>query len=546
MYARFSRVLSDGYRDRTDSDLWSYFLAAQAIKENKIIRFNAYGGPIKSHAGWYAAHEDSLKKNRKFNPVVYLNEIDSFNQPHYELHFSMTPSERMTIGSSLFYIRGRGYYEQFKYDKKLRDYGIVPVTDDSTRADLIRQKEVKKDQIGWISRTDLSGSWIDASLGSELSYYRSTHWGELLWTDYADTVRGDYYRYKGRKLNLSAFVHLLTHLGPHVDIMSDVAVQMKKYHFQQEEEGNFQGVELNRFDDDFTFFSPRLGVTFRPINGLSAYVNISKAYREPADDDYFDVWDGPDDLLVDPLFTTADTVRSGQGEVKYVEWRDPQVEPEELTDYESGIQFRKGDFEAGIALYLMQFKNEIVPYGRFDQDRGAPVTGNAPKTEHRGIELSLRLPPLRLPRGEILLAATGSFSKNELKEFTSYESWDEEGEDLSGNPIPLFPERLMNTTLAYQLSPLDIGLRFKSVGRQYLDTSGKDDRTIDDHTLADGWIRVGPFLIHGLGRATLEFRVDNLTDKLYETSGYYDSWEGARYYWPGAERTFYAGIKLDL
>lgn len=550
MYVRFSRLVSDGYRDRTSSDMWSYYFGAQAARGDLLARFNVYGGPIKTHAGWYAAHEDSLKVDRKHNPVVYENEIDDFSQPHFEFHLGWDRSENMMVGSSLFYVRGRGYYEQFKEDRRLRDYGLAPIEDDSTRADLIRQKRVSKDHVGWIPRVDWIGERLEASVGGELSYYRGRHWGEVLdllpEDEYPVAEQGTYYRYRGEKVNASGFLHVLTHIGSKLDVLTDVALQNRHFSFKQEEAGNFSGALLNRFEDNHTFFSPRGGLTFRPIESVAAYFNVSLAWREPADDDYFDVWDGPDDLFVTPLFADSDTSFDGNGDPEWVEWFDPEIDPERLVDYEAGLQVKHGNLKAGVALYLMQFDDEIVPYGRFDYDRGAPVTGNAPKTEHKGIEFDLSLNGLQSTLGEFSLSGHFSLSDDVFKEFTSYESWDDQGEDLAGNPIPLFPNRLLSLRADFKRDLVGFGARVRQVGKQYLDTSGDESRVVDPYTLLGVGLSIGPVLISGGGRASLELRVDNLANEEYETSGYYDSWEGARYYWVGAERTYYLGLKLDL
>ncbi len=427
---------------------------------------------------------------------------------------------------------------------------MAPVDDDSTRADLIRQKKVKKDHVGLLPRIDWSTEALEASVGGELSYYRGEHWGRLLDVlpvgAFPESAIGTYYKYRGEKLNLSGFVHSLTHVTDKIDLLADLSIQRKCYSFRQEEAGNFQGEELNRFKDNFTFLSPRTGITIRPFSDITTYFNVSLARREPADDDYFDVWDGPDDLSVDPLFADSDTVRSSDESVKWIEWSDLQVNPEKLIDYEAGFQVSRGGLQAGVALYLMLFEDEIIPYGRFDHDRGAPVTGNAPKTEHKGIELDFSVPCLELPKGELALGLVASFSDNKLKEFTSYESWTEEGEDLSGNPIPLFPDKLITFRGGYKLGMFGLHGQVRQVGKQYLDTSGDAHRVVDPYTVVNSGLSVGPVAIHGGGIARLEFRIENLIDKEYETSGYYDSWEGKRYYWVGAERTFYIGVKLDL
>ncbi|MBN1425069.1 TonB-dependent receptor [Candidatus Fermentibacteria bacterium] len=547
MQARFSRVISNGYRDRTSSDLWSYFFTSQTSRGLIDARFVAFGGPIKTHAGWYAAHEDSLSTNRRFNPVVYANEIDSFNQPRYEAHLDYHAPDGLDVGTTLFYVRGRGYYEQYKSDRLLRDYGIVPADDETSRGEVVRQKHVKKDHLGMLPRISRVFGPLEAAVGGELSYFWSTHRGEVLWTDYADSARGDYYRYGGRKWNASGYLHGLTHFGSRVDLLTDVALQWKRYSFRQEEEGNFAAEELNRFTVGHAFLSPRTGVTVRPSDGIHLYGNVSYAQREPSDAEYFDVWEGPDDLFSDPLFARADTVRDTWGDARWTEWKDPSVDPERLLDYEMGIHVDRWGLLAGCALYLMRFDDEIIPYGRFDEDRGSPVTGNAPRTEHRGVELDMSLPWVALPDGgEISLRATASFSDNVIKEFTSHEDWTPEGEDLSGNPIPLFPNRLLGFRVGYRWGSAELGGRLRHVGKQYLDTSANEDRIIKPYSIADAWVMVGPIQIGRAGRVRVSLRVENLANRNYETSGYYDAWEGARYFWVGSERTFHGGITLEL
>lgn len=546
LHARFSRLLSDGYRDRTSSDLWAYFLSGQTSKGSLEARFAAYGGPIKTQAGWYAAREESLNANRRFNPVRYENEIDSFNQTHYESEVSWRGPDGWEAAATLFYVRGRGYYEQFKERRRLRDYGVVPISDDSTKADLVRQKHVNKDHVGWLPRVGRSFGPVEAAVGGEVSYFWSTHWGDLIWTGLADSLRGDYYRYRGAKWNTSGYVHALTHVGPRADLLTDCAVQWKRYTFRQKQEGNFAGEELNRFDADYTFLSPRAGLTVRPAEGMQVYGNVSFVQREPSDAEYFDVWEGPDNLFADPLFEQADTVRAPDGSVRWVEWKNPQVDPERLRDYEAGFQLSTGGVRAGCALYLMKFNDEIIPYGRFDEDRGSPVTGNALRTEHKGAELDIAIPRVALGPGEASVRATASFSENVLKEFTSFENGSEEGEDLSGNPIPLFPDRLLGIRVGYRWGGVELGGRLRYVGRQYLDMSGRGDRVVDPYSVGDAWVTVGPIQLGRAGSASFNLRVENLGDSRYETSGYYDAWEGARYYWVGAERSFWAGITLLL
>ena len=126
VHGRFSKVISDGYRERSGVDQWAYFLAAERYGEQISTRLNVYGGPEVAHQAWFPVHEDILKVNRKLNPgsQEYENTIDSFNQPHYELIHEWSVRPELRLSNTLFYVQGEGYYEGLKKERELRDFGF--------------------------------------------------------------------------------------------------------------------------------------------------------------------------------------------------------------------------------------------------------------------------------------------------------------------------------------------------------------------------------------------------------------------------------------
>jgi len=244
LYACFSRILSDGYRKRSDSDLWSYFFSGQADRGVTRLRFNAYGGPVKIHSAGKPAHEDSLELDRRFNPISYGNELSDFTQPHYELHVSHAMSEHSAVSAGIYYIRETGYVEEYIHETMLRDYGIVSSDDDTTTADLIRQRSRSMYRIGFLPRYDWSCSWLDAAVGGGFEYFRRKQHGDILWSEYADTIEARYYRFRGQKVSSSAYLQLLAHAGPYIDISGDLGLRMFSYSFRQEAAGNFIEAEL--------------------------------------------------------------------------------------------------------------------------------------------------------------------------------------------------------------------------------------------------------------------------------------------------------------
>jgi len=52
--------------------------------------------------------------------------------------------------------------------------------------------------------------------------------------------------------------------------------------------------------------------------------------------------------------------------------------------------------------------------------------------------------------------------------------------------------------------------------------------------------------IFGLDGIKISFWINNLLDTTYETAGYYDSWYGENYLWPGADRNFFFSLETSL
>ena len=548
-YGRFSRITTDGYRDAAWSDLWSYFLSGVRFDENRTTKINIYGGPEKSHAAWDGSPESALKENHQHNPYSdYANETDNFNQPHYELIHDWSLSNNVTLHNSLFYIRGDGYYEQLKEDEDLWLYGVAQ-SPDSISGDLVRQKWVEKDQYGWIPRLDIDHGNGNLKIGAEVSTYSGLHYGKVLSLEQIDvlpdtlvTPADQYYNFNGDKSWISMYAHELYDITPAIQAMVDLQYQYKTYAFQQNERGNFKDDQLNRFEVTYNFFNPKFGLNYSFSEDLSAYISAGTAHREPSDADLYDTFKGPDDLGVDPLFANVDTVRDSQGHVQHLKWSEPYTKPERLTDYELGLNYTGHRYSLNVTGYLMLFNNEIVAYGGVD-DEGTPIKGNAESTIHRGIEFAGSAALTR----DLKVSGNVSVSQNYFGEFIATEystDWTSVVQnDYSGNPITLFPGVLGNLRVTYTLAQLRSSLSLRHVGKQYLDNTGNDNRIVDPYTTVDFSTDFRTEKFTGLSGVKIGVQVNNLMDKVYETTGY---WYGERYLYPAAGRNYFVSLSLEL
>lgn len=333
-------------------------------------------------------------------------------------------------------------------------------------------------------------------------------------------------------------------LSQRINVVGDLEFRTQRYIFKQYMEGNYSGDQLNWFSVDNVFLNPKLGVQFSVSEELAGYFTLGRSQRAPVNDEYWDIWEGPDDLGVDPLFATSDTIRNN-GRVARIEWSDPLIEPEKVLNMELGTRWASGALSLKVNGYWMDFRNEIVPAGGVRD--GSPVSDNAERSVHRGLEVETSYRPSRGFSGYANL----SFSDDRLVDYVINEAvyddnWNLVGMnevDLGGNRIALFPALMASMGVGYTYGDLRFGINAQNLGKQYLDNTQNEERTIDPFTLVNLRTSIRFDRLFPETALTLDLQVNNLFDEEYETSGYY---YGENYYYVGATRNYYLSVRLEL
>ena len=556
---RLSNQSSDGYRDRSGHHGWGIFWEGKWQTARQTTRVLIWNGREVTHHAWDAAPESLLRENRRANVETYHNAVDDFEQPHYALINTFHINDRLTLDNRLYYITGEGFYENFKEGypsewgapSSAAHYSLnfLPGVAADDSLDVIRQKWVRKEHVGWVPSLRWDQGKGRLLVGGDWYTFHSTHWGDVLWAegfspdDFVDGFR--YHDYNGDKDAWSLYANQQYEVLGGLNLTLDLHFQHKQYSFMQNEMKNFTGDLRNAYTVEWDFFNPKGAVNWELPGQVAGgrtqlYGSVGVNHREPTDGELFDTWQSGSDLGVQPLFGTSRNVLNPDGSVAYVEWRDPLVTEERVTDYEAGLAWRNRVVSFTLGGYWMDFRDEIVPYGGVNDD-GSSIRGNADRTLHRGFELGLRA---QLSRQDIFsLAASRSW--DEFEEFI-FHDWDGTVYDFSGNPIALFPDYLASAAWDRDWRPgIKTRLRFNAAGRQHLDNSGKKDRTIDPWTTVDLslWFELGGLGVAPLEGLTCYLHARNLGDTEYETWGYY---YGENWYTPAAGRNFVLGLDYDF
>jgi len=545
---RFSKQKTDGYREHSWYRGWAYYFSLGRIDPHSTTELYVYGGPMKMHLAYYGAGRDAINVNRRSTPLTYGDETDNFNQPHYHLHNTYEINDRATLSNTLYYIRGRGYYEQYKNSRLFSDYGIdASLIDlDSTgnpysSGDLVRQQWVEKNQFGWNPRLDIDHDRGSHTAGGSFYYFTSDHYGRVTWAQHISGALDPmhkYYQYDGTKWLGSMYVQEYYKFTDRLSTQATAQLRFQRYSFDQTRMGAFVGYN---YDLNWLFFSPRIGLNYQASDRLALFANVAISSRTPTDASIYDA--------NDPYLRPSLVVISVNADSTEWEFGDPTADNERVYDLELGGRYRTPVWGVELNLFWMEFENEIIPWGGVNEN-GILYTANADRSVHAGVELSSTV------RAHDLVTVSGNFSYNynRVREYVA--AIDGVLIDFKDQKTTGFPDYIGNVITDFRSGDLRITNRVRFVGRQYLELLNLDEFSIDPYIVSSLSIEYGINNFLQLGRLVLQGRVDNIADKRYEASGYGGNWayvdSGTAYaggwaeYFVASERSFYGQISLEL
>ncbi|MBK7142154.1 MAG: TonB-dependent receptor [bacterium] len=554
---RFSRQNSSGYRHNSWYEGWAYYFSLARLTPKSTTDLQIYGGPMRMHLAYYGTPREVLKVDRRTNYLSYDNETDNFNQPHYQLHNVFEVNDKVTLTNTLYYIRGKGYYEQLKQSAAYSDYNIRSdqVNTDTLTGEpfesgnIARQIWVAKDQYGWNPRLDIDHAAGRHSVGGSFYYFRSDHWGQVIFAENVNSTLSPghrFYQYFGDKYVGSLYLQEQYALTPKLGMLATAQLRYQKYQFDQVKMGAFKGYD---YDLDWLFFSPRLGFTYTLTPAVNLFANVAVSSRTPTDAEIYDA----NDPSIMPSLEIED--RQVNGSDTTYTFGDPTAESERVVNYELGAKYRDNKKMFGLNLFWMDFRNEIIPYGGINPNTGLAITTNADRSVHAGIELSGEL---NLD-DHFTLGGNWSFNYNRVKEYSITLQLEDDSPftvDLADKKLSGFPEYLGNLMLDYKTGLFRATWRTRFVGRQWMELVNLENLSIAPYATSSISASANWNKFADLGTLVFSVRVDNLFDKKYETSGYGGNYaytgdgsvvvDGWAEYYVGAERNFYLQLALEL
>ncbi|MGL5893486.1 MAG: TonB-dependent receptor, partial [Bacteroidales bacterium] len=190
-------------------------------------------------------------------------------------------------------------------------------------------------------------------------------------------------------------------------------------------------------------------------------------------------------------------------------------------------KYSSSRFSAGVNLYYMDYTNQLILTGKISEI-GEALTSNIKDSYRMGIELmaGVKITSWLNWNGNLTL------SRNKIENFTEYvDDWDtgEQIENYIGkSDIAFSPSVIANSSFDFNYKGFSAGFYSQYVGKQYVDNTSSDDRSIDAYFVNN--LRLGyifkPRFMKEIG---IDLMVNNIFNHQYETNAwvysYYEAGE---------------------
>jgi iron complex outermembrane receptor protein len=492
-FGNFSKIQSDGFRDNTSTDAYSFFFSGGYFGEKDLVKINAFDARSKNGLGYSAVAESDLEVNRRLN---YLNENDKddFGQRFVQVQYTRLVNEAYSMTSSLYYGGASGDYFYTYPDVN----GLAQIN-----------YPLRNDHYGFMANVHFDNKALSWSTGIHTHRFDRRN-EESITPDFANP----YYLERSQKNEFSWFGKAAYITGA-FELQADV--QIRTMNLQIEPDYTFIGIAPEGdIAKEWTFVNPRIGVTYTLNNHIALYSMVGRTGREPTKIDIFGGF--------------------SLGAANYAEARSDGFNPEYVNNLEAGIKgnYQKLAFSANV--FYMDFKDEIAPIGEV-LAFGVQKRENIAESYRAGVELAYTF----IPQKQVTLRGNLAFMKAEIDAFETGD-----GTLIEGVTPILSPEWIINQAAAVQLTEqLAINLSVNYVSESYLELSNNPAFKLPSQFVLNSFIawQVQP--------VTVRLELNNLTDAVNYSSGApvdvdFDGTNDEPGYFVNAGRNLFLTLRLEL
>ena len=499
---------------KTYEDMWNAGLG----KYNTLYE-------VMENASW-----DTFKQDANGNYVTsryqmadgsYWNKTtDNFWQNHNILSAVYDINEHWSTTASLHYTYGYGYYNEFRYNNKLKKFGLS--YDGVKKTDFVRKKGLSQNTYGFIWNANYKDELWDVIGGFSLQEFDGNHFGYLTYIANEDVRKkymsnGDYKYYDSdaTKFDGNAFIKAAYHINEHWDVFGDLQYRYVQYETNgindkfYEEKSIYYNQKLD-IDEKYRFLNPKAGFSWT-LGGHRVYGSLALSHREPERNNFTD------------------------------NYNYPYPKSESLLDYELGYTFNSDIFRFGINGYYMDYNNQFVQTGQ-ETEIGEKVTTNIKDSYRMGIEIQAAVNPFSW----LTIEGNAALSKNKIKDFDEVASvnWEDDFRTIhyDNSTLAFSPSTILNGFVNFHWKGLQAVWHTNFVSRQYLDNTENIDRSLPCYSASDATVSYTWKPNKAIKECIFGLNFNNIFNRRYAANGWVYSSIVEDYGHPNENRYYQIGF----
>ena len=430
---RVSRIKSDGYIDRSGSNLRSYFLQGVYRDENTLIKILNFAGHEITDQAWYGVDSSTLETNRKYNmageyydefgnTLYYEDQVDNYKQNHLQIHWNQIYQNGWNSNFGIHFTNGKGFFENYNLGYGSSDY--------------IDRRWLDNDFYGILYSLNKKTEDFNANIGGSLNKYNGLHYGEYLWYDQINSTVNQYdfkekfYDDFGDKGEFNIYAKIDYYITDKLTFYGDLQFRNIKYEAGISANSTLTGYIEDGFeilDKSFNFFNPKFGLFYNLNDNNNLFFSFARAHREPTRTDY----------------------------------ANGNPNEEKLDDFELGWKLNSNNLALSLNAFYMIYEDQLVLTGQRDIN-GYEIRRNIGESYRVGIEFdsSIKL------NNKLNIETNFSLSENKNKDF--YSTFDGNLKNFGNTDLAYSPNLIVNNILNFNPNKkVLISLRSKYVSEQF-------------------------------------------------------------------------------
>jgi len=519
---RVSRIKSDGYIDRSASNLRSYFLQGVYRDENTLIKVLNFAGHEITDQAWYGVDSSTLETNRKYNmageyydefgnTLYYEDQVDNYRQNHFQIHWNQIYQNGWNSNFGIHFTNGKGFFENYNLGYGASDY--------------IDRRWLDNDFYGVLYSLNNQTEDFNVNIGGSINKYNGLHYGEYLWYDQINSNVNQYdfkekfYDDFGDKGEFNIYAKIDYYITDKLTLYGDLQYRNIKYEAGISANSTLTGFIVDGFeslDKSFNFFNPKFGLFYNLNENNDLFFSFARAHREPTRTDY------------------------ANGNPK----------EEKLDDLELGWKLNSNNLALSLNAFYMIYEDQLVLTGQRDIN-GYEIRRNIGESYRVGIEFDSSIKV----NNKLNIETNFSFSENKNKDF--YSTFDGNLKNYGNTDLAYSPNLIANNIINFNPNKkVLISLRSKYVGEQFFAQTNSPISKLESFFINDLNFIHDIDLPNISDDIKLKVLVNNLFDHKYSAyGGYYTydvpegnglkTYEGT-YYYPQSGINLLIGLDIKF